>query len=536
MSNAIRLICQNPNDDRVIPRFARVLRDGLGWQLSDKADSRGLNYLSGWFELNRLPRIKDFFAYFTHYEPGPKGKAFLAAAKRARARVVTAPMYHDMLVEYGPTYLIDPPLDLSNFYLREGQRSGLGFAGFTYVSGRKGETLAQSAIAANPHETFKAIGRGWPVETKRLSWADVGDWYAGLDALIITATIEGVPMPPLEAMACGTSIIIPRGVGLLDTLPDMPGVVRYDCGNSDSLNAAIADFRSMDIGALEREELSAYAGQRFNPAAWVNGHKEVVESLTRHNYAPPLPKPDLHTAKLQRGIYIVAYGGPAREEAKKLIASCRQHIPHIPIAVAATTPVADEEFNIELPDADVGARIAKLRAHEVTPFENTLYLDADTEVISDEILLYFKIVEDGFDLVIATDPPKHQRLSTFRNYANSAEMEHLRAEHGDLNVLQMNGGVWAFRKDTTAGFFKAWRNRWEVFGKKDQGALSLALRDCPLRVFVLGNEYNYFTLPQHRTPGVSPVALLHTPGNARRWQGAINARLDSAEAWRAVAS
>jgi len=51
MALRVNVVCRNLNDDRVIPRFARYLRDHLGWTLTAAPNPRAdVVYLSGYFE------------------------------------------------------------------------------------------------------------------------------------------------------------------------------------------------------------------------------------------------------------------------------------------------------------------------------------------------------------------------------------------------------------------------------------------------------------------------------------------------------
>ena len=53
----------------------------------------------------------------------------------------------------------------------------------------------------------------------------------------------------------------------------------------------------------------------------------------------------------------------------------------------------------------------------------------------------------------------------------------------------------------------------------------------PLKVYLVGNEWN--TFPKY-TKGIETAGLMHYPGDARRWTGMIQGRIDSPVAWAAV--
>lgn len=234
-----------------------------------------------------------------------------------------------------------------------------------------------------------------------------------------------------------------------------------------------------------------------------------------------------------RGIYCVAFGEPARACARHMMASAKQHLPEIPIALCAAAPIGIEDVFIEHPDSDVGARRAKLKAYELAPaeWEAVLYLDADTEVVGD-IRLYFELIEDGWEFVICKDPHLMDTMHAFRRHNNLAEVAELESEICTLHTLQYNGGVWAFgRSERIAAFFDRWQAEWERHAQRDQGALIRAMYADPLKVYLLGNEWNTF---EKYSKGVETAGLMHYPGRARRWEGLLPGRLDSPAAWERV--
>lgn len=197
-------------------------------------------------------------------------------------------------------------------------------------------------------------------------------------------------------------------------------------------------------------------------------------------------------------------------------------------------PIGVEDLFVHHLDSDIGGRAAKLLAYEFTPLEwkAVLYLDADTEVASGDVKLYFELIEDGWEFAICKDPMREDVAQLPRHKYEAAELTALEAL-GTLHLLMLNGGVWSFgRGEQTEKFFQRWQLEWQRFGMRDQGALLRALYVDPLKVYVLGNEWNYF--PQYSSRITEPAGLLHRPGLARRWKGQINGRLDSEVAWKTV--
>lgn len=242
---------------------------------------------------------------------------------------------------------------------------------------------------------------------------------------------------------------------------------------------------------------------------------------------------------MTRGIYVTAFGKPARDCAERLLTSIRKFLPGMPVCFCGSEPLADLDPHLDVfvvqPDSDIGARGAKLLAYDLTPpaWDAVLYLDADTEVISSDLTFYFDLLEDGWEFVICKDPMREDVAQLPRQKYDAAELLELENSLGTLHMLMLNGGVWAFaRTDAVRGFFTDWLLEWEKFGRRDQGALLRALHKNPLRMMVLGNEWNYF--PAYSSRITQAAALMHYPGQARRWGGQVPGRLDGEGAWDAV--
>jgi hypothetical protein len=123
-------------------------------------------------------------------------------------------------------------------------------------------------------------------------------------------------------------------------------------------------------------------------------------------------------------------------------------------------------------------------------------------------------------------------MHSFRRKNNALELDETAKQIRTLHTLQYNGGVWAFgRNARVARFFKRWQKEWERHAQRDQAALIRAMYTEPLKVYVLGNEWN--TFPRY-TKGITTAGLFHYPGRARRWSGVVRGRIDSASAWRQV--
>jgi predicted O-methyltransferase YrrM/glycosyltransferase involved in cell wall biosynthesis len=343
MTMAVNVLCRSPQEDRVIPRFSRYLADHLGWTLTAKpVAGADAYYLSGYFEHGLLKHWPDrpVAAYFTHREEEPPGNAkarlFDDLANRLDLRIATCALYAEYLSAYGPTVQITPPVERERFTIPNKRNTRpvaaplrlAGFSGYTYPNRRKGEDLARAVIGSKPGRSlqWKASGRGWPVATQRYPWSEMPAFYQSLDVLVVVARVEGVPMPPLEALACGVSIVIPIGVGLLDDLPDLPGIHRYRAGDAQDCLRALAV--SMETrGQVDRERLRAVT-EPYTITAWCEQHRQAFEKLC---YGDRFM---LEQSLIAEDDQILADVRHAYSEVDTVLAWTRKHIPYIKRQVA----------------------------------------------------------------------------------------------------------------------------------------------------------------------------------------------------------
>ena len=582
----VNVVCRNYQDDRVIPRFSRYLAERLGWTLTRRPDVKNeydVVYLSAYFEsqvCREWPKAP-VAAFFTHKEEEPPGngkaKLFDQIAKRVQLRVAMCRLYGSYLGKFGPTIQPPLPVERRRFGIpKKGAHTGAplraGFSGYTYANHRKGEDLVRGVLSSKPGQSveWRASGRGWPVPTVRYPWKDMPAFYQGLDILLVTSRVEGGPMPPLEALSCGASVVVPRGVGILDELPDVLGIHRYKRGDAGDLVKALGKAIAAR-GEVDREALRA-ATEPYSVEAWCAAHEEAFMALAGtdeldagmlqeiEEETEPIeieedeekiaavdgtwpqgrdPRPWREAATTnrektgQRGIYCVAFGDPARGCALRLMKSIKVHMPEIPVCLCADRKIGPEDLLVVQPDSDIGGRRAKLKAYQLSPAEwdSVLYLDADTEVVA-PIRFYFELIEDGWEFVITKDPHLMDTMFHFRRRNNAQELQETEKQVHTLHTLQYNGGVWAFgRNERVRRFFARWLKGWDKYAGRDQGALIRAMYTEPLRVYLLGNEWN--TFPKY-TKGIQTAGLYHYPGDARRWEGMIAGRIDSETAWQAV--
>ena len=194
-----------------------------------------------------------------------------------------------------------------------------------------------------------------------------------------------------------------------------------------------------------------------------------------------------------RGILYVVWGSAADAALNRSIASVKRHHPELPIHVERLTP--------EDPSR---ALLQKSKMGGLTPFETTLYLDADTVVMGKLDFAFEQAERFGMTVSICECP-------WTRRYG---------ADCGDR--IEYNTGVICFTPRAKAVLDK-WRelapiipsvSRWTTLdnvlrGMKydDQASFSQAVWECGFNPFVLPINYNL--RPEYHQCAFLPVKVWH---------------------------
>ena len=191
---------------------------------------------------------------------------------------------------------------------------------------------------------------------------------------------------------------------------------------------------------------------------------------------------------------VVAYGDNARNQARLALNGLRNHN-DVDISIISDAPLDGAKF-VAFPDHDTGARWAKLNLDTLSPYNYTLYMDADTRVHG-TIMQLFKILQDGFDMLVA---PSTQQNTQCLHHVSETEREATFGELCNGQPLQLQGGVMGFRKSIAiTELFSVWCDEWQRWHDQDQGALLRALdavKNKP-RVWLLSNEFNGGAIVAH---------------------------------------
>ena len=308
--------------DRILPRLARTLSDATDWTISTVPDPKAdLNYFLPYLDAKPYA---DFHstptaAWFTHKDINNPKKAALwdSVAAGIDLRLTSAPLYLPDLERHGPTAIVRPAVERDHFVIRNKPKNALpvvGVSGWLYGDNRKGEDLVTRLLndGYRDQAIWRASGRGWPIKTRAYTWQDLPQFFQSLDILLCTSRIEGVPMPPLEALSCGVRVVVPRGVGLLDEIPDTPGVYRFKAGDYADLRRALDEALADGAG---NKSILRNLTEQYTIRNWAQDHERAFEELLY----PAKTAIDLPDWRGRSGVYIVAFGEPSRKCAVRCI-------------------------------------------------------------------------------------------------------------------------------------------------------------------------------------------------------------------------
>lgn len=473
-------------------------------------------------------------AWFTHLDTAhpEKVRRWNAAAQAVDLRTTSAQRYLNDLAAHGTSISVPPPIDRNAFVPAKSSPDAftVGVSGFSYSDQRKGEDLIRRLMKERADLAWQTIGRGWGGKTREIPTNDLPNFYQSLSLFLCASRIEGVPMTVLEALSCGVPCIVPRGVGLLDELPDIAGIFRFNAGDYADLKRVFDEAVAALMGGVvvDRDNLRA-ATEPYTPYHWAQAHERAFEDLLN-----PAVDEQLPDWRGRSGMYAVAYGAPARECAERLLTSWQKHMPETPTALVSDTPLGPETCFIQQADYDIGGRLAKLSIDRNAPqeWQYVLYLDADTELIA-PIPFLFQLLQDGWEFVICLNPNKYASTRMMGRPDNKEEVQQTYDVMGYDDMLQLNGGVFAYRRNArTKAFFETWISEWMQNAKRDQAALLRALWKHPLRMCVLNTAWNNFD--EYCDPALS-AGVLHHQREARRVSGIVWERGDSVEAFKKVA-
>lgn len=168
------------------------------------------------------------------------------------------------------------------------------------------------------------------------------------------------------------------------------------------------------------------------------------------------------------GIFIIAIGDKAQTVSKTLIASLNKF--------DILYHVHSKRLNNKLNDKQ-NSRIAKTSIFELSPFDYTLYLDADTIVLNYEFNKLFQPLYDGFDLCIS-----HSDKQDFWHIGKDERESYISKNY---HPLQYQCGVFSFRRNKRVSeFFDIWKDEYLEYCDEDQLSFVRAFHKIPLKTFI----------------------------------------------------
>jgi len=244
-------------------------------------------------------------------------------------------------------------------------------------------------------------------------------------------------------------------------------------------------------------DLYPYLGQASARAA------NVIEEFVTSKYPRPAKIEEVDGESI--GILYMCFGARAAAEIRKSVKSLHSVGLNIPICVVGDTPVRGAQFIEWTGQSPFDAsqrenfqfRAGRIKPFlpELTPFERTLYIDADTEFMSD-ILEGFKMLSE-VDMALAEEllsigqlynkPRAGWEINILERDATIEELG------GDPNTRFLNSGVIFFRKsEAVLKLFTRWAEQWLRWQQWDeQLALMRALKACPVKYQALSVDWNH---------------------------------------------
>ena len=190
----------------------------------------------------------------------------------------------------------------------------------------------------------------------------------------------------------------------------------------------------------------------------------------------------------EEGALYVAYGEKARAHAQAGIQSLKSHARRLRVAVVSDSPLEGADHDIIHIETDRGARTQKTRMYSLSPFRKTLFLDADTRVLSSPAP-GFRLLDYG-DVVLAQDVMRVLGESRWKALDPGERAETIEELGGGM-WMHWNSGVFFFRRnERVQAMMQEWHRQWLRWQKHDQMALLRAIYRKSVRIVAMREPWN----------------------------------------------
>jgi len=136
-------------------------------------------------------------------------------------------------------------------------------------------------------------------------------------------------------------------------------------------------------------------------------------------------------------------------------------------------------------------------------------------LVAKPLNLFFDILQDGWDMVVTLSPPRGPLVHHAQRKKYEEENRYTTGKLGSANLLQIAGGVWAFRRNArTQAFLEGFHKEWRRFQHTDQQSMMRSFWKNPVRMWTLPREFNWFV--HHEKPSKKAV-IYHFATAARAW-------------------
>ena len=199
---------------------------------------------------------------------------------------------------------------------------------------------------------------------------------------------------------------------------------------------------------------------------------------------------------MTKGHLYVAFGNEYDKAAAFSVAALRKHS-SLPVCVLSNVPESNRHSKwseckgvdfVYFRLRDQKNRAVKTRMCSFTPFDETLYTDCDTVILSSKVMLAFEILK-SCDVAF----PFYSRKQSDQRLATPIYKEALAKFAVVGNPLVYQGGVCVFRRnEASQRFFELWNKYWKVDHFRDMPPLMAAISNVKgVAIGFLSQDYGF---------------------------------------------